>query len=231
MFRSVHRRSPRLGLSRLGLPRLGLPRLGKGPRLGAAGICLLLALSSALSAQRPRHPALASVPTVVAAADLPAGHRLVRGDLVTTRWPAALRPAGANAATADLLGRRLAGPVAAREAITAARVVGSELTRGLDHGRVAASVPLDDPHAADLVRTGSLVDLLEAPRPADLAGPSTAREGPTVSTVAQRALVLAVLPAGHDAAAELVLAVDRATAVRLTRDRAGQVFTAVVVPP
>jgi hypothetical protein len=40
-----------------------------------------------------------------------------------------------------------------------------------------------------------------------------------------------VLPATDQAGAELVLAVDRATAVRITRDSSNHVFTAVVAPP
>jgi hypothetical protein len=52
-----------------------------------------------------------------------------------------------------------------------------------------------------------------------------------VTRVAEHVLVLAVLPGADDAAAEVVLAVDESTAVRITRDRPAQMFTLVVDPP
>jgi Flp pilus assembly protein CpaB len=167
---------------------------------------------------------------VVAASDLPAGHRITRSDLRVARWPRSLRPAGARAAPDPLIGRRLAGPMTSREAVTPARLFGSGLTTGLARGAVAAAVPLDDPRAADLVHAGDSVDLLETPRPADLEAAAPTHP-PDVSTVASHALVLAVLPHTTDTDTEVVLAVERATAVQIARDRAGQVFAVVADPP
>lgn len=181
-------------------------------------------------AQHAAAPSSTPVPVVVATSDLPAGHALARADLRVVRWPASLRPPGARAAPRTLIGRRLAGPVGAGEALTPTRLFGSGLTAGLPRGAVAAAVPLDDPRSADLVRAGDHLELLATPRPADIeTAPATS--APTVSTVASHALVLAVLPHTADADASVVLAVDRATAVQIARDRAGQVFAVLADPP
>jgi Flp pilus assembly protein CpaB len=192
---------------------------------------LLLAAGSALGASSKGHAAAGhTMPVVVAARSLPAGHSLTRRDVTVQRWPAHLRPAAARGDPAALTGRRLAGPVDRGEPITSSRLLGSDLTAGLAPGIVAAAVSLGDPHATDLVRPGDRVDLLAADRPADplTAAPPTR---PAVAVLAAGALVLAVLPATEVADAELVLAVDQATAVRITRDSATQVFTAVAAPP
>jgi pilus assembly protein CpaB len=208
-----------------------LPRFGRTPRLCAAGLCLILALASTMGAhaQHAAGPARRWVPVVVSTSDLPAGHRIAGADLRVARWPPSLRPAGARAAPGSLIGRRLAGSVTAGEPVTSARLLGNGLTTGLARGAVAAAVPLDDPRAADLVRPGDHLDLLETPRPGDS---DTAPTGPPkVATVASHALVLAVLPRTAEADAEVVLAVDRAAAVQVARDRAGQVFAVVADPP
>jgi Flp pilus assembly protein CpaB len=210
-----------------------LPRIGKWPRLCAVGVCLLLALWSALGSKQGNPPRPVQVARVVVAArNLPAGHTIARGDLAVARWPATLRPASARADPRSLIGRRLAGPIDAREPLTPNRIVGRELTHGLAGGLAAVPVSLDDPHTADVVRAGNRVDVLATPRPMEFADSRAPTTGdPPVHTIASGALVLAVLPRIDDAAAELVLAVDSATAVRITRDRPGQVFTVLVQPP
>ncbi|HET8583909.1 MAG TPA: SAF domain-containing protein [Jatrophihabitans sp.] len=206
-----------------------LPRLGRVPRLCLAGACLLLALLSATGSKHGPAPA-PSVAVLVAARDLPAGHTLARSDVAVGRWPPELRPAGARAAPAEVVGQRLAGPVRVREPITTSRLVGRDLAAGLGAGQVAVPVPLDDPHAADVVHAGDRVQLLETPRPAD-AGVATPAAASRVAVVASGALVLAVLPVSGDAGTELVVAADRATAVRITRDRPSQMFAVIVDPP
>ncbi len=208
-----------------------LERLGRWPRLAAAGLCLLVAL--ALAVRAPGRPAPQQLTRVVVANRiLPAGHVLRARDLAVARWPAQLRPAGAAAAVERLVGTRLAGPLGAREPITPSRLLGADLTEGLAAGVVATTVSLADPGAADLVHAGDLVDLLATPRP-DLGVPDATGPGPPtgVSVVARRTRVLAVLPASADREAEAVLAVDRATAVRIARDRTTQMFTVVAGPP
>jgi Flp pilus assembly protein CpaB len=213
----------------LGSIRLRLPRIGTWPRLLIAGTCLLLAAGSALGARHGAPAPRRTSAVVVAARDLPAGRTLTTRDVAVLRWPAPLRPEGARGDPSALLGRRLAGPVGAREPITRGRLVGADLAAGLPAGLVAAAVVLGDAHAADLVRAGDRVDLLETARAPDgLAAPPPR---PQVRTLATGALVLAVLPASADANAELVVAVDRGTAVRIIRDTVTQTFTAVVVSP
>jgi pilus assembly protein CpaB len=207
-----------------------LPQLGRWPRLLLAGCCLLLALASAVKAHPATRPAAHDLPVVIAASDLAAGHQLTRADLHVVRWPAELRPPGARGDPATVTGRRLAGPIGRGEPITGTRLIGTDLAAGLPRRLVAAAVSLGDGHAIDLVQPGDHVDLLEADRPVDpLAGP-TSRTGAVVD-VASHISVLAVLPATESSDAELVVAVDRPTEVRITRDVATHVFTAVVVPP
>jgi pilus assembly protein CpaB len=207
-----------------------LPRLGTLPRLLLAGTCLLLAAASALNPQHAGPAARSSVPVVVAGRTLPAGHVLTAHDLRVARWPPALRPPHAGGDPSALVGQRLAGPVGMREPITASRLMGADLTAGLGATLVATPVPLADDHATDLVRAGDRVDLLEAERPPDVVAASSPTP-PHVRTVATGSPVLAVLPATDTAGPELVVAVDRRTAVRITRDTTTQVFTAVVAPP
>ena len=208
--------------------RARLPRIGRVPRLLIAGVCLLMALASALGAKH--RTTTVGVPTVVAARDLPAGRVLARADLRVVRMPAEIRPVGARADPSSVVRRRLAGALGVREVITSARLVGAELARGLGAGLVAAAVPMDDSRAVDLVQVGDRVDLLEAPRAPDVldAAPITA---PRVQTAAAGVRVLAVLPSRDGDGAELIVAIDRGTVLRITRDRSGHVFTAVVVPP
>jgi Flp pilus assembly protein CpaB len=102
--------------------------------------------------------------------------------------------------------------------------------QGLADGLVAATVSLDDPHTAELVRSGDRVDVLATPRPPEF-GAATPGTVPKVSTLVERAQVLAVLPKTDDSDAELVLAVDRNTAVRMNRERSAQLLTVIVDPP
>src|SRR6478609_2215197 len=104
--------------------RARLPRIGRVPRLLIAGCCLLMALASAVGTKHQK-PAADGVPTVVAARDLPAGHVLTRADLRVARLSARLRPIGARGDPAAFVRGRIAGPVRAREVITATRLVGA----------------------------------------------------------------------------------------------------------
>jgi pilus assembly protein CpaB len=212
--------------------RRRLARIGRWPRLIAAGICLVLAVSSALDARRGSSRRGASAPVVVATRPLPAGHVITRHDIAVRRWPTAVRPGAARAGPSQVLGRRLAGPVTAREPITSTRLLGNDLTTGLHAGEVATPVVVDDAHLSDLVHAGDLVDLIATPRTSDPPAAATATD---LTTVARRVVVLAVLPGSADVlaapATELILAVARDTATRITRLRSTQVFTALADPP
>jgi pilus assembly protein CpaB len=217
--------------------RRSLLRVGRWPRMCAAGICLLLALGSALGASRnpPRAPAGPTVAVVVAARILPAGHVLARPDLAVARWPPGLRPSGTVPDVRRLVGERLAGAVQVREAVTSGRLVGADLTTGLAAGSVAIPIALDDAHAADLVRTGDRVELLASPRPSDVPTNRPA-DSARVTVVATRLLVLAVLRSTDPVApsgmgTEIVVAANRATALEIARHRSTQIFTLVLDSP
>jgi Flp pilus assembly protein CpaB len=141
-----------------------------------------------------------------------------------------LKPADAAADPGNVVGRRLTGPVTDREPVTANRLLGTALTRGLRAGLVAAPVGIDDPHVAELVHPGERVDLLATRRPPEI-GDTSASDPGAVTTVAHSALVLAAFAGRDGAGSEVVLAVDRAVAVAITRDSRTDVFTVVAGPP
>jgi len=163
------------------------------------------------------------VATPAAALDLPAGHRIVPGDLMTIRLPSGLRPDGVPADPRDQV---LAAPVRRGEVITDARLLGPGLLRGQPATWRAVPVRIADAAAAGLVRPGERIDLLAGPGGvADLA--AAADSG---SLVAEAALVLAgrqdasgpgpgsVLDAAAATPTDgalLVVAVDAGTAARL----------------
>jgi Flp pilus assembly protein CpaB len=202
--------------------------LGLVPRLCAIGICLLLALQSAVESRAAaRRPSAGStVPIVVAARALPGGHVLTRADLRLARWPESLRPAGAKRIRRALIGRRLAGAVGAREPLLDTRLLGPGLADQLPPGLVATAVAIADRHVADLVRPGDRIDLLGSAR-ADGVDDS-ARPAP-VARLARASRVLAVF--GGQEEAELVLAVPRPNAASIARKSAVDVFTVVLTPP
>ena len=204
--------------------RLALARVPRWPRLLAALTCLLLAGLSAVDAHARRGPAAAGVPVLVSARSLPAGHRLAVGDLRVARWPSAVRPPTGYARASPLLGRRLAGPLGAGEALTPDRLVGASLTAGLPRGTAAVPVEIAQHGAADFVHPGDRIDLVAAPPDgADPgAGPgsaasSSAAASAAADTVAGNVRVLAVLPAGDTGTTTVVVATDQLTARRLAR--------------
>ncbi len=213
--------------------RRRLPRLGRWTRVALAAACGLLALDSAVTAhgaQRGRAPA--GVAVVVAARDLPAGRSLAVGDLSVSRWPPSLVPASAVRRMQPLIGRRLAAGLARHEALTTTRLLGRDLTTGLGPGLVAVPVPIADPHAADLLHPGDHIDLLATPRAeAALPDDATQATASTVTIAGTRLLVLAVFPAADDTGTEVVVAADRASAVRIARIGVSQTLAGVGVPP
>lgn len=209
-------------------------RIGRWPRFAAIGICLLLALGSALGSARARGPqAPPTDAVVVAAGALPAGRVLTAGDLRVSHWPPALRPAGTSSDPRRLVGETLAGPLAAREAVTRGRLLGAGLTTGLPTGTVAVAVTLGvDP--GELLHAGDRLDLVVVPGdPLDLPGGRPIAVGPP-TVVATRALVLAVtrvVPGGASPGARVVLAADRPTALRIAGVSAAMTFAAVADHP
>ena len=167
--------------------------------------CGLVAASvaSALTALAPAPPATATV--LQAVRDVGGGSRIGADDVLAVQVPRSLVPDGALSDAADAVGRLVAGPVRAGEALTDVRLLGAGL---LPAGReVAAPVRVAEPATSALVRAGDVVDVLAA----------APEGGPAAPAVATGLRVLSV-PLGADDPGEgalLVLAADRSAAGRL----------------
>lgn len=213
-----------------------LTRLDRWPRRLAALTCLVLAAASAVAAhgapaREQNHKAGTRV--VVAARDLGVGATLTVHDLSIAAWPRELVPAGASAQIGRLVGRRLAGPLRTREPVTATRLVGADLTAGLAPGEVAAVV-LTDAGAAALVRPGDQVDILAGPPDGNELDTMPRKSGaaPAGATlVAEAVAVLAVLPPtasiGNSDNAQVLVATDRGTALRIVALQGRRVIAVV----
>lgn len=122
-------------------------------RLVAAALSAL-AVALALQSLAPGPPP--AVEVTVAARDLPAGARLVAGDLTTARLP---REAVPDALAARPVGRVLAAGLRRGEPVSDVRLVGPALAQARP-GEQALPVRLPDAGMASLVRPGDVVDLL-----------------------------------------------------------------------
>ncbi|MDQ2749996.1 MAG: Flp pilus assembly protein CpaB [Actinomycetota bacterium] len=216
-----------------------LSRLNRWPRRVATLVCVALAAASALAARRTEAAHRASTPdgtpVVVAAHDLGVGIALARRDLATVAWPRELVPAGTSKDPGGLVGRRLAGPVHKREAVTSTRLVGADLSAGLPAGEVATAVSIN-PALATLVHPGDHIDVLAAPVDGGANAGSAGSAGRTDAVlVAEAAAVLAVLPVsdgdGVPGGAQVLVATDRGTAVRLVALQTSRVLAVVLSPP
>ncbi len=122
-------------------------------------------------------PPPATTPVLVAARDLPSGAVLGEDDVRRVAVPDDLVPDGV---ADDPVGRTLAAPVSAGEAVTDVRLVGPALAASTP-GTVALPVRLSDADQATLLGVGDRIDLL-----------ATAPDGSTSETVADHAVVLAL---------------------------------------
>ncbi len=215
-------------------------RLAGWPRRIAAVLCLVLAAGSALSARASPVRRTSEAPLSIAARDLASGTTLASADLRIASWPEGLRPSGAFADTAPLVGRRLAGPVRAGEAITGVRLLDGDVTAGLPSGFVAVPVTLAGGAAAGIVHAGQWVDLL-APVSAStvdgLPDGSSSSAAPTAVPLADNVRVLAVVSVAAGGAATstdntpVVVAVDRPTALRLASRSGAALLVTLRAPP
>lgn len=133
-----------------------LRRRHRARRILAAVLVALAALAvvGQLSAAGAR------VSVLVAARDLPAGHRLSAADLRTIPWPSA--PGVPRLGTDQTVGQVLDAALAAGDPVTASRLRPARSWPGSDR-RVVLSVPLD-PVLARVVRPGDRVDVFGAGR-------------------------------------------------------------------
>ena len=104
-------------------------------------------------------PAAASQSVTVAARDLPAGHRMVAGDLKVANWPNGVALPNAVAEHAAR-GSITTASIAAGEPLTASRLRTGRNWPGVRSGDVVVSVPVSDPSIAALVGAGDRIDVL-----------------------------------------------------------------------
>jgi Flp pilus assembly protein CpaB len=190
-------------------------------RLAALG-CVVLAVSSAIGGRRATGSDRRLTAVLVMTRPLPVGSTLAAADLRATTWPAELAPPNRIDAPAAAVGRRLAGPIGAGEAVTTARLVGVDLTARLAGGLVAVPVPLADPAAAPVIQPGDVVDLL--------AGPTAPAQAARL--LAGSVLVLAVLPASEPGVdADLVVAVPVTAEESLSGAVGEEIVATLRAPP
>jgi hypothetical protein len=146
-----------------------------------AAVLAGLAVVTALHEVRPPPPDVRAVPTV--ARDLPAGATLAARDVVSVDYAPGTAPAGL---ADDPVGRVLAAPMRAGEALTDVRLVGAPLAAAYA-GEVVVPVRLPDAGMVALLHVGDRIDLVAADPQGELA-----------RTVASDVTVLA-LPAPDDA--------------------------------
>lgn len=181
---------------------------------GLAVLCLGVAL-------RPADPSTVAV--VVAARDLPTGHRLAAEDLAIALVPESLLPVGTTADPETLSGVALAAPALRGEPVSGARLVPSLPALAAPPGTVPTPVRFADPAAVGLLSAGLAVDVLAARSIGMDEAVGVAFPGPA-RVLAADALVLAVLADGPGPDETLPLTADAASAslvvLALTPDQA-----------
>lgn len=190
-------------------PRLRRQRPELRRFLAAGLVCLAVAV--ALHAAAPTAPP--TEPVLVAARDLPAGHRLDRADLTMAAWAPGSGPVDRLTRTDDAVGRLSAGPLRRGSSITDAELLGPGLLTGQATDLVAVPVQVVGGGLAGLVGRGDRIDVIAAA---------------TSSTVVSAAVVLAD-PAQPSSADGLGLGAADATATGASGLSAGSAGQSVIL--
>jgi len=184
----------------------------------------LLSLAVASAVTEVGHSKADAAPVLIARKAIAAGAVVTGSDVSLARWPRTVRPAGALS-TLAAVGRRAAGPIEIGEALTSARLVGDELSKGLGLGLAAVPIEVEGAAVTSLIHAGDFVDLISPP----------VDGGNQPLVLAERVLVLAVLPGGSetvgDTGAELVVAVDRVVELKVASAAGRAVFPSLRSPP
>ncbi len=151
-----------------GRRRVGRIGISRGSRRAAWRIAQLRRLLAALAVAGAVWAALTVLSpeqtpgeqAVVAAQDLPAGHRLRAEDVTLASVDPAAMPGSRTRDTATVVGQTLAHPIEAKEVLTAARLRPARALAALPAGRRALHVPIVDPGAVSLIRPGDRVDVI-----------------------------------------------------------------------
>lgn len=199
-----------------------VPRMLRRNRRPLAALAVALSILAMGAALRP--PDAATVPVVVAALDLPAGHRLTSEDLVVADVAKGVLPAGAQSDAAPMAGSVLAAPVGQGEVIGTSRLAApAAFALGAGTGSTPTPVRFTDAGAAQLLAPGQLIDVLAARSTGSDGGDGSPSLIAPAQVVAEGALVLAVIGpdegsglmgAGGQSAGGPVVVLD------LSRDRA-----------
>ncbi|WP_214401877.1 SAF domain-containing protein, partial [Pseudonocardia lacus] len=172
-------------------------------------LAVALALAALVLALSPAEHA-ATVPVVVAAADVPVG-RLTPADLVVREWPAELVPEGVAHDVPDLDGRSLVAAARAGEPITDARLVGA--AQETDPGTAVVPVRLADPAVAAVLAPGSRVDVVTAGERPDQ--PVVLTSDATVRAVLDPAAAARAGPGSGSGALLVLISMPRSAAGRV----------------
>ncbi|MGB8020309.1 MAG: RcpC/CpaB family pilus assembly protein [Candidatus Nanopelagicales bacterium] len=169
-----------------------VPRLLRRNRRALAGLAVAMSVLAMGAALRP--PDAATVPVVVAAEDLPAGHRLTREDLLVAQVARGILPTGAQSDTAPLAGKVLAAPVGHGEVIGTSRLATpAAFSLGAGAGSTPTPVRFTDAGAAQLLAPGQLIDVLAARSMVSADGDEGTGLVAAAHVVAAGVLVLAVI--------------------------------------
>ncbi len=131
-------------------------------RRSIAAVATFVAVLAAITALQPDRPPQRSV--VVAARAIAAGTTLSAADVSVAIIPESLAPPDAAASFDDVVGRAVNAPVSERSVLTASTIAsGQVLARP---GFVVAALPLTNDALLELLRPGSVIDILAPQREA-----------------------------------------------------------------
>ena len=135
-----------------------LRRAASWHRRKLAIVAAIAAVLSAVEAAAPQAPPTLRV--VRATTDLALGATARPGDITLSAVPEVALPRGALVDGNAVLGRRLIGPVAEGQVLTALDLLSTP--SGIGSGHVIAPLRLADPQLAVLLQPGALIDVIAA---------------------------------------------------------------------
>ncbi len=180
-------------------------------RLQRPVAAVLIALGGAGLWLRSNGP-IATVPILVAVADVAAGEIVRAEDVAVVAWPADTHPPPAQGSPDLIVGRRATAAIRSGEALTAQRVVGPQALAEVGTDHVAVALPAEGLSAAGLVRPGDRVNLVGRTD----AGPRTLVSGASVLTLTAETGAVVAVPAASAPAVVQAAATDSIAMVLLS---------------
>lgn len=183
-----------------------------------AAACTGLAVLAALSALR-ESPSGTDV--VVTSHDLASGHIITARDLETSLVPAGSAPAHPLSQSAAV-GRRVAGPMRAGEALTDYRVLRPDALKGYGPGSVLTTVRLAEADGLTGIQVGDRIDVI-----------AVDPDGETKATVVAHKVEVVTVPAasGDDDSTPLGIVTSEQVALRLATAALQSRFSVVSSAP